>query len=238
MHLKRLNASHHYNIEKKERKFVTVAKAGPHKKNECIPLNLILRNALKIAETAKEVKKILNSGKVKVDGKIRKDKKYGTGIMDTIEIEDINKYYRIVPIKGKLRIIEIDKKFANQKLGKILNKKKIKSGKEQISLHDGRNIIHDKSDYNVGDSLMITVPEQKIKKHFKLEKNNTVIISSGKHTGKTGQITKVDILNSTEDTKVSVKVKDAEVTTYKRNVFVIGKDKPEIAIDESKIINN
>ena len=238
MHLKRLNASHHYNIEKKERKFVTVAKAGPHKKNECIPLNLILRNALKIAETAKEVKKILNSGKVKVDGKIRKDKKYGTGIMDTIEIEDINKYYRIVPIKGKLRIIEIDKKFANQKLGKILNKKKIKSGKEQISLHDGRNIILDKSDYKVGDSLMITVPEQKIKKHFKLEKNNTVIISSGKHTGKTGQITKVDILNSTEDTKVSVKVKDAEVTTYKRNVFVIGKDKPEIAIDESKIINN
>ena len=85
---------------------------------------------------------------------------------------------------------------------------------------------------------MITVPEQKIINHFKLEKGNTVIISSGKHTGNIGQITKVEIQSSTEDTKISVKVEKTEVTTYKRNVFVIGKDKPEISTDENKIISD
>ena len=238
MHLKRLNTSHHYTLPKKDKTFAVTPNPGAHKKNECIPLNIILRDILRFAETTKEVKKILHDEKVKIDGKIRKNHKYNTGLMDTIEIKDINKSYRIVPIKGKLRVIEIDKKFNDQKLGKITNKMIIKNSKCQITLHDGRNIIINKPDYSVGDSLMITLPDQKIKNHFKLEKGNIVIISSGKHTGQIGQITKIESTNSTEETKVSVMVDKTEVTTYKRNVFVIGKDKPEITVDESKIISN
>ena len=83
---------------------------------------------------------------------------------------------------------------------------------------------------------MISIPDQKIKDHFKLDKGYTVIITSGKHTGNIGKITKVDIIKTPEDTKVTVKVEDKEVTTYKRNIFVIGKDKPEITIDKNKII--
>ena len=236
MHLKRLNASKHYSVPKKENKFITTANPGAHRKNECIPLNVIIRDILKLAETTKEVKSILHDEKIKIDGTIKKEKKYNVGLMDVISIEEIDKTYRVVTIEGRLRVVEIKKEDAKQKLGKIINKMMIKGKKCQITLHDGRNIILSKPDYSVGDSLMISIPDQKIKDHFKLDKGYTVIITSGKHTGNIGKITKVDIIKTPEDTKVTVKVEDKEVTTYKRNIFVIGKDKPEITIDKNKII--
>jgi small subunit ribosomal protein S4e len=238
MHLKRLYSSKHYGIKRKENKFTTRPLPGSHKINETIPLNIILRDLLKLTQTTKENKKLLHEQKIKVDGKIRKNKKYGVGLMDTIEIDDINKYFRLVPIEGKLKIIEILKENKKFKLGKITNKQMIKNNICQITLHDGRNIRLAKPEYSVGDTLVISLPDQKILKHFKLDKDYKVIITSGKHTGKTGIITKVDLIKTPEDTKITIKIDntDKEVITYKRNVFVIGKDKSEIELNKEKTI--
>ena len=126
MHLKRLNASKHYSVPKKENKFITTANPGAHRKNECIPLNVIIRDILKLAETTKEVKSILHDEKIKIDGTIKKEKKYNVGLMDVISIEEIDKTYRVVTIEGRLRVVEIKKEDAKQKLGKIINKMMIK----------------------------------------------------------------------------------------------------------------
>ena len=69
---------------------------GPHKQRECLPLCLILRNRLKYALTYKEVTTILQQRLVKVDGKVRRDKCYPTGIMDVVTIDKTDDHFRII----------------------------------------------------------------------------------------------------------------------------------------------
>ena len=69
---------------------------GPHKQRECLPLCLILRNRLKYALTYKEVTTILQQRFVKVDGKVRRDKCYPTGIMDVVSIDKTDEHFRII----------------------------------------------------------------------------------------------------------------------------------------------
>jgi len=56
---------------------------GPHKLRECLPLQLVLRNKLKYALTGRECDIILGDkdNHVKVDNKVRRDKKYPVGLM-------------------------------------------------------------------------------------------------------------------------------------------------------------
>lgn len=54
---------------------------GPHKTRECLPLVVLLRNRLKYALNFQEAKTILIQRLVKVDGKIKTDHTYPTGLM-------------------------------------------------------------------------------------------------------------------------------------------------------------
>jgi hypothetical protein len=81
---------------------------GPHKQRECLPLCLILRNRLKYALTYKEVTTILQQRLVKVDGKVRRDKCYPTGIMDVVSIDKTDEHFRIIyDAKGRFVVHRI-----------------------------------------------------------------------------------------------------------------------------------
>ena len=81
---------------------------GPHKQRECLPLCLILRNRLKYALTYKEVTTILQQRLVKVDGKVRRDKCYPTGIMDVVSIDKTDEHFRIIyDAKGRFVVHSI-----------------------------------------------------------------------------------------------------------------------------------
>ena len=54
---------------------------GPHKRRECLPLVVFVRNRLKYALTYHEVKMILKERQVLVDNKVRTDVTYPTGFM-------------------------------------------------------------------------------------------------------------------------------------------------------------
>jgi small subunit ribosomal protein S4e len=54
---------------------------GPHKLRESLPLTILLRNRLKYAITADEVKKICMQRLIKVDGKVRTDTNFPAGFM-------------------------------------------------------------------------------------------------------------------------------------------------------------
>jgi hypothetical protein len=95
-HLKRLNAPSHWMLDKLGGVFAPKPSPGPHKQRECLPLCLILRNRLKYALTYKEVTTILQQRLVKVDGKVRRDKCYPTGIMDVVTIDKTDDHFRII----------------------------------------------------------------------------------------------------------------------------------------------
>lgn len=237
-HLKRLQASKNFPIERKKFKFTVAPRAGPHAKEESIPLQIIIRDVLKYAETIKQAKKIIKKKEVKIDGKVRTDQKYPVGLMDVIEIPKIGEYYRIIPKTGKLIISKITKEKAKYKLCQIKNKTNIKKGNIQLNLHDGRNIIIPVKDpkkpkedaYSVGDTLIISLPEQKILEHIKLEKGNLGMVVKGKHAGEVGELKDIRIMIGREPNKVILKTKDRAVKTIKDYVFIIGKDKPKIIL--------
>lgn len=234
MHLKRLVASKHFPIRKKERKFTTCPMPGPHAKNKSIPLRILVRDILKIADKEKEAKKILNNREILIDGTPEREPRYPVGLMDTITIPKTKKYYRIIPVKGKLTTVEIPEEKASLKLCRITGKTTIKKGLTQLNLHDSRNIIikdkKESDNFKVGDTIIITVPGQEIKKHIKLEKGNIGLITAGKHEGVYGKIKEIKNIQGLQKNKVTIETGETDTETLKDYIFVIGKDKPEIII--------
>jgi len=231
LHLKRLSAPNFWRIQKKVKKWTVTPSPGPHKKFECIPLLILVRDILKLADTAKEAKAIIKSGEVLVDGKPRKDAKYPAGLMDIVSIPKLKKNYRLVPFRGGITLIEISKKESSVKLCRINNKSHIKGGLLQLNLHDGRNILVKKDKYKTGDSLLIELPSQKILEHVKMHPGNVAVITGGQNTGKIVEIKEVITTRSREPNKIVCKSGKEEFTAIKDYVFVIGYKNPVIKIE-------
>merc|ERR1711907_624971 len=92
-HLKRLRAPHHWMSKKLGGIFAPNPSAGPHKKRECIPMILLLRDRLKYALNGKEVKSILMQRLVRIDGKIRTDSKYPVGFQDIVSVDRAHEHF-------------------------------------------------------------------------------------------------------------------------------------------------
>jgi len=94
-HLKRLKAPKKWMLSKLGGIWAPKPKSGPHKKFDSFPLILILRNKLHYALNSREVIQILQKKEIKIDGKVRTEKNYPTGIMDVISIEKTKENFRI-----------------------------------------------------------------------------------------------------------------------------------------------
>jgi small subunit ribosomal protein S4e len=229
--LKRLLIPKFWKVPKKAFKWAVSPKPGPHPKFYCIPLQIVLRDILHIAETGKEAITIIRKGEVLVDGKPRKDYAYPTGIFDVISLPKIKKSYRIVPTSSGLEIIEIPEKEANKKICKIENKTLLK-GKIQLNLSDGKNILVTDKKYKTGDSLLLELPSLKILDHLTPAPGYVGIISKGKNAGKIGKIKEVIPGNIKEDPRILCELDDRKQNILKDRFFVIGKDKPVITLGE------
>jgi len=223
-HLKRLTIPRSWKIKRRGLIFILRPNPGPHPIKLGLPLNSILRDMLGIAKNSREVKKILHDTEVLVDSIRRKELKFPVGIMDVIELKKSNEYFRVILEKGKIKLISIDKKEAGIKPCRIIGKSKVK-GKTQLNLYDGKNILIEKDEYKVGDTIVIGLPKQDIKEHIKLEKGCFICLIGGKHSGDIGKIE--DITSN----KITYKSEKGEVIeTLKKYVFVIGKDKPVVSL--------
>ena len=225
-HLKRLVAPRSWKIKRKGITFVTRPNPGMHSKKNSTSINIVLRDMLGYAKTTRDVKVMLSKGDILVDGKQIKDHRFAVGIMDLIETPKTKECFRVLlDKKGKISIIKIKQEERKIKLCKIVGKSVIKKGKIQLNLNDGKNIIIDKNNYNTGDTLVVEVPEQKIKEHLKFEKGVCVYLSGGKHKGESG------IVDEIKDSIIRVKPESGEsFETSKKLAFVIGREKPIITL--------
>jgi len=237
-HLKRLPAPRHWPIKRKHGKFTTRVIPGPHPKEQCLTLAILLREVLGHAENMYEVKVILSSGQVFVDGRPRKDPRYPVGMMDVIEIRSSEERYRLVPKRrGGLRLVPIDEKELGFKLARIERKQMISGGKVQLSLHDGRNLIlpdgSKPSDFKTLDTLMISLPDQGLMESIPLEPNTHAIVTRGRNVGMDGKVIGVEKRIGAHASTVTLE--DSEGTRFQTAldyVFVLGKTKPTISLDE------
>ncbi len=229
--LKRLLIPEFWRVPRKSTKWVVSPRPGPHPKFYSIPLQIIVRDILKLAETGKEAKTIIKKGEILVDGKPRKDHAYPVGLLDAIAIPRTKKYYRVISdIKG-LKLAEIPEKEADKKICKIENKTSLKKGRLQLNLHDGKNLITDEKNYKTGDSLLIELPSLKILQHLALDKGNMGIVSKGANAGKVGKINNIIPGKMKEDVKIVCEIEGREQEILKDRFFVVGKDKPLITVE-------
>jgi len=227
--IKALNAPKSVHIHRKELTWTVTTKAGAHRRDASLSLGIALRNFTGLARQLKEAKTILLNGEVKVNGKIKKDYQFGVGLFDIISIEKQKAFYRVlVDAKGRIILNEL-KKDSNEKLCRIEKKRAVSKG-IQITTNDGITIIGTKA--KVGDTLKLSVPENKVEEVIALEVGADVYITKGIHCSEHGKI--IEIVPGTSKREKLVKIDKAgkEYATTAKNVFVIGKGK--IALDELK----
>lgn len=224
-HITRLAVPKSWDVPTKTTRFTTRPLPGAHPIKMGVPLNIVIRDMLGLAKTAKEVKTLLHNKEILVDGKERREPKMIVGLMDVVSVPKTKSHYRlIVNNKGKIIAVEIKEDEAKFKLAKIIGKSKIRGGKMQINLSDGRNVIVDKDVYNTNSSIVINIPENKIKEEIKLEKGVIILLIGGKHMGEVGVIEELD------ENKVVYKEDNRSQLTLKKYAFVIGKDKSLITL--------
>jgi len=189
MHLKRQKAPKNWSIHRKGTKYVVRPNFNLQKG---IPILIILRDMLKIAQNRREVKKALHLKQILLNNKIIKEEKNSALLFDTLVIAPLKKFYRIDLLKkGKFKLEEIKETEANQKISKLVNKKILKNKKVQLNLLDGNNFISD-IECKINDSVLIDFKEKKIKKCLPLKEKAKAVIFAGKHTGERGIIEEIN----------------------------------------------
>ncbi len=238
-HFKRSNIPNFWGIPRKEAKFTVKPSPGPHPILNCIPLLIIIRDLLHFADTAREAKRIIHAGEIKIDGIVRKDFKFPVGLMDVLEIPKANLSFRIIPAPHKGLILHpIDEEEVGFKLCRIENKTVVKGGHIQLNLHDGRNILIRLSDptnaeediYKTKDVLKISIPSQEILDHIKFNENVYSIVIAGRNLGLTGKIVKITKLFGPHASTVTLESNGRSFQTALEYAFPIGLEKPLISL--------
>ncbi|MGB9728979.1 MAG: 30S ribosomal protein S4e [Thermoprotei archaeon] len=194
-HLKREAAPFYWPILRKEYTWTIRPLPGPHPLKFSIPLLLIVRDMLKYAETYKEAKKIIKRGFIKIDGKVRRDESFPVGLMDIVELIPTGETYRLLPYsRYPLTLVKIPDTEKDIKIGKVINKQRIKYGKIQVTLHDGRNILLDPSSTdipNTYDSLVVKLSTNEIVQRIPLIPGSYGLAYAGRSVSKHGKIIEV-----------------------------------------------
>ncbi len=230
-HLKRIAVPRTWPVERKTKKWSIRPSLGPHPIEKSVPLLVVIRDYLDYADTARGAKNIINSREVMVDGVVRTDPKFPCGLMDVISIPKAGENYRVLlDTRGIIRLVSIKPEEAKWKICRIEDKTIVKGGKVQLNLHDGRNILTDEK-YKTGDSLKISLPDQKILEALPFEKGVMAMITGGSHVGEIAKVEGVEITRSSKPNIVNLE----GFSTIVPYVFPVGKDKPLIKLPEVKI---
>ncbi len=241
-HLKRHPAPAFWPIKRKEFKWTVKPSPGPHPIEACIPLQIIIRDVLGYAETAREAKMIIARGEVKVDGRVRKDRRYPVGLMDVLEIPKVGKAFRVVPHpRDYLHLHEIPASEASFKLCRVEDKTTVKGGHIQLNLHDGRNVLIRVADprkpvedvYKTMDVVKLSLPDSKILDHYRLEPGAVAVAIGGKNIGRVGRVVEVGEAVFREQRLVVLEDRKGErFTTSYLYTFVLGREEPAISLPE------
>ena len=236
--LKRKPAPAFWPIHRKELPWVVKPQSGSHSLEKCIPLTLVLRDMLGVAETRKEGKLILAQSKVLVDGKVRKRDESPVGLMDVISMPDAGKYYRVMPTHKGLVLASISKEESTFKLLRVESKSTVTNG-VQVAFHDGSVMLIKVADpknpvevpYETFDILKVTYPEKTINATFKTKEGNLAIITGGKNIGTTGKIVEIEKTEAKKRRQALVTIEDAKGARYQTImdfVFTIGETAPMV----------
>ncbi len=226
-HQKRVPSPTTSPITRKTHAWVVGANAGAHSKETGIPLLVVVRDMLKIANNSREAKRIINEGNIFIDGIPRKDYTYMTGLFDIISLPALNEYYRVLlDANNRFKLYEEDENA--KKLCRINKKTIVKKGAVQLNMHDGSNMLAS-NDYKTFDTVVLSLPDRRITRCIAYKPGNLAVIVGGEHSGEIGKIKQIRKVRGS-GTNMVVLGNEKEFETIEDYVFVIGETTPEIKV--------
>lgn len=229
--VKRQRAPSFWKIRRKQGQFVARARPGPHPKAISYPLGILIRDVLGVGQSMDEVKRILNDGKVSVDGVVRRSIGWPVGLMDIIELIPLSQVFRLVPKNRNLLVpILLSKQTErNLKLLRVTLRKTIKGKETQYGFHDGKTLIANEQ-YSVGDSCLIDLSNKEVKSHMKLEKGSIVLVTKGENAGAIGKIEEIREGLFSLPKRTVVSFGDRSVELPVQMVMLVGHEEPIIQV--------
>lgn len=213
-HLKRHAIPNKWPIQRKGTAFVVKPNRSFY---NSLPVLIVLRDLLKVAQNRKEAKKMIHMKNILLNGKEVSDEKEAVLLFDVITLVPTKNNYKLTVVKNeKFSLEEIKESEADTKVSKIIGKKMLKGKKVQLNLSDGRNFLSN-LECKVDDSVLINLKSKKIEKRLPFIENSEAIVFAGKHSGEKGKVEKIDRQKKTAEIntgkeKINVLIKQIMVT--------------------------
>lgn len=232
--MKRLAAPRSWDISRKSTRFVFKPLPGPHPIPAAYPLGVVVRDMASMANLSKELKFVLNTGKVLVDGKERRTPRFPVGLFNVVSVPVEGADFRLVPSPKGLALARVSAEEARTKLCSINTKTKVKGGHIQYGLHDGRSVLNDALNLAPGDAVLIEVPSQKVLGHAKLAKGSLGLVLTGDRAGQIGKISDVKKGTISRERMVKITLSGGEAEIPSRLVFPVGTEQPMITVEAAR----
>lgn len=204
MHLTRAETTRKIPIARKGTTYQ--ARALSHQQDS-VAVVIAVRDMLKLARTATEVKEMIKQKSLKINGRTVRDYREPILLYGILEAGD--KYKLIILPTGRF---SLEKTKETTRLAKVVGKKTLSNKVTQINLHDGTNVIG-KENVHVGDSVELGT-DNTIKNVIKLEKGKKAFVKAGKSIGMTGTIKEI------EGSSVKLTIEGREVLLNKSYIIV------------------
>lgn len=230
---KRMMVSKAVIIPRKEYFWGVTPRPGRHSRMESVSILTVLRDHLKVGDKEREITRLLNSGKVAVDGRKVKDRRAPLGFMDLLQIEGYTNPYRMLyDKKGRLVLGKESPEGSSVKLLKVKGKHTVEGGKLQLTFHDGFNTIVDRNDISTGDVVVVRIPERTITDVYKLTPGAKVFLTGGKHVGNIATVKSIEVKESSSENLISFEEGYSTVVSY---AFPIGSQRGSYHVPELEV---
>ena len=228
-HLKRHAAPIAWPIKRKNITFITKPNPGSHQSRYVIPVVVMLRDVLRVAETAKEVKLIVHNKEVLVNGKKIVDVKSPVGLFDIFEIKDTKeKYVVLFDTFGKIKLVPTKDDILYLK---VASKTQLAGKKFQIGFMNGFSTLVDKKTFDaikVEDTATFDVTKKKIAKILPLKEKAQIYIYDGKFIGQFAEVKGFELYKGLAKDLVQIQINGNVHTTAKAYCFVVGEKKEDL----------
>jgi len=215
-HLKRQNIGKFWPIARKGTKYLAVAS---HNQKDSMPLVVVMRDVLGLVKSKKELRKLINEKKIKINHKEITDVNYPIRLFDKLILVDAKKNYRASLSKNKKFILEeVSDKVAEKKLYKIIGKKMLPGKKVQLNLMHDKNIISNEK-VSVGDSVLFNFKENKVEEMVPMEKGKKGFVIKGKHAGYQGMIDEIMDRGGKKIAKISSD--EGKINVWTKNIVAL-----------------
>lgn len=228
--MKRLAAPRSWDISRKSSRFVFKPLPGPHPIPAAYPLGVVIRDLASMANLSKELKFMMKTGKVLVDGKERRTPRFPVGLFNVVSVPVEKVDFRLVPTPKGLTLVKVSGDEVKKKLCSVHTKNKVKGGHIQYGLHDGRSLLDDGLNLSPGDAVLLEVPSQKVLGQAKLAKGSLGLVLTGERAGQLGKIADVKKGTLSREKMVRITLPSGAAEIPSRLVFPVGTAEPMITV--------